>query len=194
MVSAEKHVTTYARTKRQQLLQEAEGYLDLAMVLSEQYRLTPASRNRIATRALDTLARLEPKTRESATGLRLKGQAYRVMERFDEAVEVLTLAKELEPESVVTLLAIGWCQKRLGNIECAIEALEDALACCPDEAIVHYNLACYWSLAKNVPLALVYLSQSFDLDPEYRDMVADEKDFDPLREHPEFVAITSVIV
>lgn len=187
-------MTTYARTRRQQLLQEIEGYLDLAMVLSDRYQPTDAARDRLAQRALATLGKLEPKTQNSAVGLHLKGQAYRVMERHSEAVEALRAAKELDPENMVTLLALGWCYKRLGKIDAAIQALEDALACCPDEAIIHYNLACYWSLAKNVPLALVYLSQAFDLDPEYRDMVADEKDFDPLREHPEFVALTSVIV
>lgn len=187
-------MTTYARTKRQQLLQEVEGYLDLAMVLSDRYRLTTGARDRIANRALHTLEKLERKTRESAVGLHLKGQAYRVMERFEEAVDALLAAKELDPENVLTLLALGWCFKRLGKIDAAIESLEDALACCPDEAIIHYNLACYWSLAKNVPLALVYLSQAFDLDPDYRDMVTDEADFDPLRQHPEFVALTSVIV
>jgi len=176
------------------LLQEVEGYLDLAMVLSDRYRLTIPARDRIANRALETLQRLEEKTRDSAVGLHLKGQAYRIMERYDDAVDALKTAKELDPENIHTMLALGWCYKRLDKIDAAIQSLEDALAVCPDEAIIHYNLACYWSLAKNVPLALVYLSQSFDLDPDYRDMVANEPDFDPLREHPEFVTLTSVIV
>ena len=187
-------MTAYARTKRQQLLQEVEGYLDLAVVLSDRYRLTIPARDRIATRALETLERLEEKTRDSGVGLHLKGQAYRIMERYGDAVDALKKAKELDPENVHTMLALGWCFKRIDKIDSAIQSLEDALAVCPDEAIIHYNLACYWSLAKNVPLALVYLSQSFDLDPEYRDMVASEADFDPLRDHPEFVALTSVIV
>ena len=187
-------MATYVRTRRQQLLQEVEGYLDLAMVLSDRYRPSDSSRDRLALRALHTLQKLEPRTQTSAIGLHLKGQAYRVMEHYEEAVEALLGAKELDPENVVTMLALGWCFKRLGKVDAAIQSLEDALACCPDEAIIHYNLACYWSLAKNVPLALVYLSQAFDLDPDYRDMVADEEDFDPLRQHPEFVALTSVIV
>jgi len=188
------HVSTYSRIQRQQLLQEVEGYLDLVMVLSDRYPLSVASRDGIAKRALGTLRRLEPETRESAIALHLKGQAYRVMERYDEAIEPLKAAKEAEPENFHILLALGWCYKRVHKIDAAIQVLEDALAVCPDEAIIHFNLACYWSLANNVPLALVYLAQSFDLDPKYRDMVQDEADFDPLRNHPEFVALTSVIV
>jgi hypothetical protein len=59
---------------------------------------------------------------------------------------------------------------------------------------VHYNLACYWSLAGNVKLSVAYLSQAFDLEPEYRDLVLREADFDPIRNHPHFQALTSVIV
>ncbi|HEY2413907.1 MAG TPA: hypothetical protein VGI40_16770, partial [Pirellulaceae bacterium] len=60
--------------------------------------------------------------------------------------------------------------------------------------IVHYNLACYWSLAGNVKLAVAYLSQAFDLEPEYRDLVQHEADFDAIRNHPHFQALTAVIV
>lgn len=187
-------MATYSRIQRQQLLQEAEGYLDLAMVLSDLYPLTIASRDRIAKRALATLERLGPESRNSAVGLHLKGQAYRVMNRYEEAIGPLNAAKEIEPDNIHILLALGWCYKRVNKIEAAIQALEDAMASCPEEAIIHYNLACYWSLANNVPLALIYLAQSFDLDPKYRDLVQDEKDFDLLRNHPEFVALTSVIV
>lgn len=186
-------MSNYSRIQRQQLLREVEGYLDLAMVLADRYPLNPATRDRIAMRALNTLDRLEPETQNSSIGLHLRGQAYRAMERYQEAVGPLTAAKEADPENIHILLALGWCHKRLDRIDSAIEALEDALAVCPDEAIIHYNLACYWCLANNIPLALVYLSQSFDLDPDYREMVENEPDFDPMRDHPEFVALLNVI-
>ena len=187
-------MATYSRIKQKQLLQEAEGYLDLSMVLADQYRLTPASRDRVATRALETLDRLDEETRDSCIGLHLRGEAYRVMERYEEAIEPLLQAKEAEPENVNVMLALGWCYKRTKKIDLAINALEDALAAGPEEAIIHYNLACYWSLAKNVPLALIYLSQSFDLDSSYRNMVDAEPDFDPMRDHPEFQALINVTV
>ena len=187
-------MATYSRIRRQQLLQEVEGYLELASVLADRFPLSNETRNRIANRALATLDRLDTKTGPAGLAMLLRGQALRMMARYDEAIGPLNAARTADPENVDTLLALGWCYKRLGRIDSAIQALEDALAVCPDEAIVHYNLACYWSLANNVPLALVYLAQSFDLDPAYRELVADEIDFDPLRNHPEFVALTSVIV
>ncbi|MGV6806996.1 MAG: DbpA RNA binding domain-containing protein, partial [bacterium] len=40
----------------------------------------------------------------------------------------------------------GWCCKRTGQLEEAIESLEQALQRHPDDALVNYNLACYYSL------------------------------------------------
>lgn len=104
------------------------------------------------------------------------------------------VAADLDPGNTHIHLAMGWCYKRLGQIDRSIEALEDALACEPEDAILHYNLACYWSLAGNIELAVEYLSQAFQLDPSYRDLVADEADFDPIRRDPQFLAATEVIV
>jgi hypothetical protein len=41
---------------------------------------------------------------------------------------------------------------------------------------------------------VAYLARSFDLDSNYRDLVGSERDFDPIRNHPDFLALTSVIV
>ncbi len=81
-----------------------------------------------------------------------------------------------------------------GRIDLAIQALEDALEIEPDRGILHYNLACYWSLANNVGLTLAHLARAFEMDSMYRQLVAEEPDFDPVRAHPEFMALTSVIV
>ena len=186
-------MATHTRIQRQ-LIEEVAGYLDLATVLTDRYPLSKPSRDRIANRALETLRRLDEETQKSALGLHYEGQAYRVMERYTEAIGPLNAAKEADPENINVLLTLGWCYKRIDRIDAAIEALEDALAIKQDEAIILYNLACYWSLAREPRQALFYLSRAFDQDPDYRDMVADEPDFDPLRDHPEFLAIMDVIV
>ena len=179
---------------QRQLIEEVAGYLDLATVLTDRYPLTRETRDRIAKRALDTLGRLGEDYRQSAIGLHYEGQAYRVMERYSDAISPLRAARDADPENINVLLTLGWCYKRINRIDAAIESLEDALAIEPDEAIILYNLACYWSLAQEPRQALFYLSRAFDKNPDYRDMVIDEPDFDPLRDHPEFLAIMDVIV
>ena len=98
------------------------------------------------------------------------------------------------PDNFHTWLALGWCNKRIGRLDLAIQSLEEALLVAPDQAIIHYNLACYWSLVNNSKLALRYLTQAFEIDPGFRDLVAGETDFDPIRDHPGFLELTSVIV
>jgi len=64
----------------------------------------------------------------------------------------------------------------------------------PDEAVVPYNLACYWSLAGKKDQALTYLSRAIAMDPEFRERIHEEPDFDPIRSDPEFRALTEIIV
>ena len=181
----------YEEVKRVQLLREAEGYLDLATACADDYPLRPEIRNRLANRAVGLLARAGG---ECEDRYYLLGMAYRLLERHHEAIEALEAAAEFNPDNAHTWLALGWCHKRVGRLDLAIQSLEEALSIAPDDAIIYYNLACYWSLANNVKLALAYLTRAFDIDPSFRDLVPNEADFDPIRAHPGFLELTSVIV
>jgi tetratricopeptide (TPR) repeat protein len=187
-------MTRSDRHRRKQLLREAEGYLDLLMVLEDRWAVDPEPRNRVAQRAIDALDRLRGTSPERGHALYLRGQALRVMECYAEAVLPLDEAARNDPENIHVLLALAWCRKRTGRLDLAIEALETALVADPSEGIIHYNLACYWSLAKNKQNAIEYLSQALAIDPNFRDLVDGERDFDPIRNDPDFLAITSVIV
>jgi len=91
-------------------------------------------------------------------------------------------------------ISLAWCHKRSGRLDLAIETLEEALEVDPTEALLYYNLACYWSLAGRKAKVLKLLSKAFYLDGAYRDLVEEESDFDPLRNDPDFIELTSVIV
>ena len=106
-----------------------------------------------------------------------------------DAIVPLRKVAELEPENVKVFLALGWCHKRVGRIDLAIEALETALAADNDEPLIRYNLACYQSVAGDKRHALAYLEQALALDPGCRSLIDHEADFDPLRSDPEFHAV-----
>jgi tetratricopeptide (TPR) repeat protein len=180
--------------RNQQRLRAAEGYLDFLVVFADRWLPDPDARDCLAERALAELEQLPDDAKWQAEKAYLQGQALRTMERYEEALVPLTKSAELQPENIYTQLALGWCYKRIGRLDLAIQSLEEAMESRPDEGIIHYNLACYWSLAGNKGLAMQYLMQSFDLDPNYRDLVADEGDFDTLRDDPDFQMLTSVIV
>jgi tetratricopeptide (TPR) repeat protein len=176
------------------LLREAEGYLELAMVFADRWPLPAELRVGLANRALETLGQLDSISNCKAVVTYLRGQALRIMERHQEAIAALERSADLDPANIHVWLALGWCYKRTGRLDLAIQSLEEALSIDSDQAIIHYNLACYWSLAHNAKHALTYLTQAFQIDPSYRDMVAEEHDFDPIRDHPGFQELTSVIV
>jgi hypothetical protein len=49
-------------------------------------------------------------------------------------------------------------------------------------------------LARNKRQALEYLSQALSLDNGFRNLVDGERDFDPLRNDPDFQTVTSISV
>lgn len=180
--------------QKQQSLREAEGYLELLHLGVGKPNLAVALRKPLALRALRSLDRVHDFGSWSSHAYYLRGQALRMMDNFSEAVVPLRKAAELEHDNLAIWLALGWCYKRSSRLDLAIESLEEALTFAPKAAILYYNLACYWSLAKNVPHSVTYLSHAFELDPNYRDLVPNERDFDPIRQHPDFQAINTVIV
>jgi tetratricopeptide (TPR) repeat protein len=116
----------------------------------------------------------------------LTGEALRRLDRFKDALTPLERAAGLRPGHVGVAIALGWCYKRTHRIAQAIDALERAAREAPDEPLLHYNLACYWSLAGNPPRALDELATALELDPDLRGRVRTEPDFQNLRAHPDF--------
>ena len=166
------------RIRRMKLQHQAEGYLELGL----------------PQQALQTLGRLGEGANSDLPSadvrtLYLQGEALRSLERYSDAIVPLRKVAELEPENVQVLLALGWCHKRSGRIDLAIESLETALAADNDEPLIRYNLACYHSVAGEKRPALAYLEQALALDPNYRLLVEHEPDFNPLRGDSEFQAI-----
>ncbi len=175
------------------LQHQAEGYLELGLpqqALRMLARLGSTGRaGGVDSAGADTVDGADGSNGVDVRTLYLQGEALRSLERYVEAIVPLRKVAELEPENVRVLLALGWCHKRIGRIDLAIEALETALAADSDEPLIRYNLACYHSVAGDKQQALAYLEQALTLDANYRLLIDHEPDFDPLRADPEFQAI-----
>lgn len=72
--------------------------------------------------------------------------------------------------------------------------METAVQIDNESAIAHYNLACYWALAEQVKMVVLHLTQAFDLNPDYREYVDLESDFDAIRNDPDFISSLDFIV
>ncbi len=161
------------RIKRQ--LDEAEGYLMLNLPQS----------------ALAILERRADWATMQFEASYLMGEALRSLSRYREALKPLEIAAALRPAEVGVAIALGWCYKRTHRLAQAIDALERAGRHNPEApGLLHYNLACYWSLAGNAAKALDELAVALDLEPDLRNLIADESDFDQLRGRPEFERLT----
>ena len=182
------------RIRRQHLMREARGYLELALLFADCWPLEQERIEVLAERSLECLDELESRFGSTVRTLYLKGEVYRLLEKFAQAIFFLQEANRIEPQNTDTLLALGWCYKRTGRLDLAVAALEEAIEVDYSLGIAHYNLACYLALAGQAQLAIKHLSIVFDVEPDYRQYVADESDFDTIREHPAFQTLTAVIV
>lgn len=166
-----------ARIQLHRACLEAEGYLELGLPLL----------------ALRALQRRGPLVHGDARGCYLLGETLRELDRFREAVYPLRRSLELIPDDIHVAMALGWCYKRVGQLDEAIGALEHAVAVEPGEAVLHYNLACYCSLAHNRRRALQHLANALEIDGNFRELVVDEPDFDPIRHDPLFRTLTATM-
>ena len=172
-VSGSRNVADVKIVRRQQIERIAEGYLELGM----------------PEQALDNLERLGGIENHSPVGVYYHGEALRQLNRYEEALDYLEKAAQALPQKVDPLVSLGWCYKRTSRIELAIDSMVRALEIKPEVAVLHYNLACYLSLAGRKSQALVHLSRSFELDEQFRALAETESDFDPIRSDPDFQAL-----
>jgi quercetin dioxygenase-like cupin family protein len=77
---------------------------------------------------------------------------------------------------------------RTGKEQEARKQLETVLAEYPNEWQGYYNAACFEALTGNDDDAIGHLRRAIELDPQARDWAAKDKDFDELRNNPEFPA------
>jgi tetratricopeptide (TPR) repeat protein len=154
-------------------LVEAEGYLQLGM----------------PKEALEALEAVTPVTDFEFEYYLLKGLALRDLERFGDALVPLEKAAQRKGDDVTLCLTLGWCLKRTDQLPRAIAALHRAQQSHPDEALLQYNLACYYSLAGERASAVDWLKRALALSPEMRELIPEETDFDALRGDPQFEEI-----
>lgn len=171
-------------------LRRAAGYVELGQLLADGDSPPPTSARAVLRRALDELDRLPEPQRTGTPASLLEGEALRAAGEWGAAIGPFSRAAA--DGRVEAWLGLGWCRKRLGDVPGAIAALEQALASHPREAILSYNLACYHALAGKAAEAVEHLTRAIALDSRYRDLTAEEHDFDPIRDDPRFVAATSL--
>lgn len=88
---------------------------------------------------------------------------------------------ELDPTAPQWAIASAYATRRAESIELARLILIDALDRHPQEALIHYNLACYDCVLNNMESAKEFLTRALKLDPTMKQMALTDQDLEPLR-------------
>lgn len=123
----------------------------------------------------------------------LTAESFRDLQKFDDAIPFFEKALRQQPANLQAHLGLAWCYKRVNRLTKAIESLERAKQYHPDEPIVIYNLACYFSLLGDKPKAIECLGRSLRMEPQLKQLITEEEDFDQLRNDPDFQFVTETV-
>ena len=129
-------------------------------------------------------------------GLSLLPMVYRGLGQDDNQRSAsrrrLTLAEqrlEFDPDDVQTLLDGSLALAALGERERSMEWARRVLDLETEDALVLYNLGCFFSLAGEADQALGSLERSYEAGLADPDWMRQDSDLDNIREDPRFQAL-----
>jgi tetratricopeptide (TPR) repeat protein len=106
--------------------------------------------------------------------------------RYENAVEMYDKATEINPECYEAFLGQGVAFTRLQRYDEAIAAYNKAIRTSSEKVDAWYGKARCYALKSDTDMAVDNLRQAIALNPEIRDMAAQESDFNSVRETESF--------
>jgi non-specific serine/threonine protein kinase len=111
---------------------------------------------------------------------------------IEVAVRALRTVEEhlkLHPDDVRALYLGAGTLMDLGNREKALDWAQRAVSLEPDDPNTFYNVACVYSLAGELDASIDHLEKAVGSLGANRAWLESDTDFNPLREHPRFIAL-----
>jgi tetratricopeptide (TPR) repeat protein len=87
---------------------------------------------------------------------------------------------ECDPNDVEWTISFAFAFRRANSIQAAKDILLKAEPKFPKQAVIKYNLACYFCQLRDLEPAKEYLKRAFEIDPNWRIAALDDKDLEPL--------------
>jgi choline-sulfatase len=114
-------------------------------------------------------------------------------ERNDFASALASYRRVLEalPDDFQSLVQAGTCARRTGDVEASASFFDAAARLRPDSWIPVYNHACLMAVTGDRVAALQLLRRALELRPAAVDLLADDTDWESLRNDPEFARVAS---
>lgn len=95
-------------------------------------------------------------------------------------MELAKRLTEFQSENPQWPVSLAYATRRAISIEAAREILLNAESKFPKEAVIKYNLACYFCQTANLNTAKNYLKQAFKIDSNWRMAALEDEDLRPL--------------
>jgi hypothetical protein len=146
-------------------LNAAVGYLDLGMAMD----------------AWNELEDIEAKDRVRPEVLKVRVEVCRALEKWEMMAEVSNDLRKIEPDEVGHPLNMSYAVRRFRGESEAADVLSLALRRYYDDALVRYNLACYWCVMGRVEEARNMLETAFKKDNSLRELAETDEDLAALR-------------
>ncbi len=108
---------------------------------------------------------------------------------YCEALKRVQKHLEFNPDDARALYMRAHALMSLGEREQAFEWAQRALSIDPEDSLVLYNVACIYSIARNVDEGIRYLEKSVDAGFAFRHGIENDIDFESIRDHPRYQAL-----
>jgi tetratricopeptide (TPR) repeat protein len=128
----------------------------------------------------DQLENIDPFNRAAPEVLAVRIAVYHGLKKWELMQEVAKRLAEFQPNDIQWTISLAYATRRIDSIQAAKEILLNAESRFPKEAIIKYNLACYFCQTEDLEIAKNYLKRTFEIDSNWRLQALDDEDLRPL--------------
>jgi tetratricopeptide (TPR) repeat protein len=105
---------------------------------------------------------------------------------YEDALKDLEEIRSFDHDAEWADMTEAWCRKRVGDLQGAADCMVRLLGRASQNAIGHFNLACYLALMGETKRALDEVSLACGIDPTLRGSLDQEEDLVSLHGNPSF--------
>ncbi|SRR6266480_2512575 len=128
------------------------------------------------------LEKIDPFNRAAPEVLALRIAIYGGLKKWELMAEIAKRLTEFQPDDPQWPVSAAYATRRATSIEAAKQILLSAEPKFPKEAVIPYNLGCYFCQLGDLDMAKEYLRRAFEIDPNWRIIALDDIDLKPLWE------------
>src|SRR5438067_848431 len=143
-----------------QYWQAAVGYVELGMFQE----------------ANDQLENIDPFNRAAPEVLAVRIAVYHGLKKWELMQEVAKRLVEFQPNDIQWTISLAYATRRADSLQAAKKVLLNAEPKSPKEAIIKYNLACYFCQTGEIQNAKNYLKKAIEIDLNWRMAALEDED------------------